>query len=180
MEVDFKINAEAVKPEDLVAFANAGGGVILVGVAEKRDPPGSQRGNVIGCDVGDRERNKIISRANACRPAIPVKTLVETHGKLYFMRVDIPKGGLHCTSNGTYKIRRDGQTDIIDPSYMVEIIVRLEHNRIIGKLREAFGPDLDALLAQSVEASEAQTAIEDLHAEIDVLKGQMDDDRDWD
>src|SRR5215211_1427174 len=47
MQVDFKRDAEAVKPEDIVAFANGGGGTILIGVDEIRGVNGIQRGKVV-------------------------------------------------------------------------------------------------------------------------------------
>lgn len=135
LQVDFKRDAESVKPEDIVAFANSGGGTILIGVDEVKGANGIQRGKIVGCDVSDKERNKIVSRANSCRPAIPVMVTVETNGKQAIMRVEIQKGGLHCTSNGTYKIHRDGQNDIIDPALMAEIIVKLERTKIVGYLQ---------------------------------------------
>ena len=81
LEVDFKRDAEAVKQDDLVAFANSGGGAILVGVDESKGKNGAQKGKVVGCNVSDRERNKIVSRASQCRPAIAVRVTVEIHGK---------------------------------------------------------------------------------------------------
>ncbi len=176
-EVDFKRDSESVKQDDLVAFANGGGGAILVGVNEVSGQNGVQRGKVVGCDVSDRERNKIVSRASQCRPAIAVKVTVETYGKHSIFRVDIPKGGLHCAPNGAYKIRRDGQIDIIDPSTMVEIIVRLERKRIIGYLRPVFDSHNASLRAEIEEGDiEAQGAIEDMRAELEEMSGQYEDD----
>lgn len=181
-ELDFKRDAEAVKHDDLVAFANSGGGVILVGVDEETGKNGAQKGKIVGCNVSDRERNKIVSRANQCKPAIAVKVTTETHGKFSIFRVDIPKGGLHCTPNGTYKIRRDGQTDIIDPSAMAQIIVELERKRILYYLRAAVRPEIED--AQSDLESRYDVAL----AEIEDLRSQIDDfddrddyhDRDYD
>lgn len=174
LEVDFKRDADAVKQDDLVAFANSGGGVILVGVDEITGLNGTQKGKIVGCDVSDRERNKIVSRANQCRPAIAVRVSAETHGKLSIFRVDIPKGGLHCTSNGTYKIRRDGQTDIIDPPAMAQIIVELERQRILYYLRSAIRPEIED--AQS----DLETRYEEALAEIEDLRSQIDDSDDRD
>lgn len=169
LEVDFKRDADAVKQDDLVAFANSGGGVILVGVDESKGKNGAQKGKVVGCDVSDRERNNIVSRASQCRPAIAVKIAIETHGKLPIFRVDIPKGGLHCTPNGTYKIRRDGQTDIIDPATMAQIIVELERKRILYYLRSAVRPEIED--AQSEMEARYEAAL----AEIEDLRSQLDD-----
>jgi ATP-dependent DNA helicase RecG len=168
LEVDFKRDAEAIKQDDLVSFANGGGGVILVGVDEAKGQNGVQKGKIVGCDVSDRERNKIVSRASQCRPAIAIRVTVESHGKLSIFRLDIPKGGLHCTSNGTYKIRRDGQTDIIDPSAMAQIIVELERKRILYYLRAAVRPEIeDAQSDLESRYDEALVEIEDLRSQID-------------
>lgn len=180
LQVDFKRDAESVKPDDLVAFANGGGGTILIGVDEIKGKDGVQRGKIVGCDVSDRERNKIVSRANSCRPAIPVTITIETNGKQSIMRVDIQKGGLHCTSNGTYKIHRDGQNDIIDPTLMAEIIVKLERSKILGYLRAAVRPELEEA-QDDMQAlyEEAQAEIEDLRAELEDARNDMDYDHDY-
>lgn len=182
IEVDFKRDAESVKQDDLVAFANSGGGTILAGVDEVKGQNGVQRGKVVGCDVSDRERNKIVSRASQCRPAIAARVTVETHGKLSIFRIDIPKGGLHCTPNGTYKIRRDGQTDIIDPSAMAQIIVELERKRILYYLRSAIRPALEGTQSDmEARYDEALAEIEDLRSQLDDFD-EMDEnyDRDYD
>jgi len=180
LKVDFKRDAESVKPDDLVAFANSGGGTILIGVDEIKGVNGIQRGKIVGCDASDRERNKIVSRANSCRPAIPITVKVETNGKQAIMRVDIQKGGLHCTSNGIYKIHRDGQNDIIDPALMAEIIVKLERVKILGYLRAAVRPELDEA-QDDMQAlyEEARAEIEDLRAELEDAHSDMDYDHDY-
>jgi len=174
LQVDFKREAEAVKQDDLVAFANSGGGVILVGVDESTGKNGAQKGKIVGCDISDRERNKIVSRASQCRPAIAVSVNVETYGKFSIFRVNIPKGGLHCTPNGTYKIRRDGQTDIIDPSAMAQIIVELERQRILYYLRAAIQPELESTRADMEALSE------ELNAEMDDVRSGLSDHDDSD
>ena len=180
LQVDFKRDAESVKPEDIVAFANSGGGIILIGVDEIKGANGVQRGKVVGCDVSDKERNKIVSRANSCRPAIPVKVSIEAYGKQAMMRVDIQKGGLHCTSNGTYKIHRDGQNDIIDPALMAEIIVKLERTKIVGYLRAAVRPEIEEA-QDDIQTlyEEARSEIEDLRAELEDTRNDMDYDHDY-
>lgn len=180
LQVDFKRDAESVKPDDLVAFANGGGGTILIGVDEIRGANGIQRGKVVGCDVSDKERNKIVSRANSCRPAIPVTVTVETNGKQVLMRVDIQKGGLHCTSNGTYKIHRDGQNDIIDPALMAEIIVILERAKILGYLRAVVRPEIEDVQGDMQTLyDEARAEIEDLRAELEDARNDTDFDHDY-
>jgi len=180
LQVDFKRDAESVKPDDLVAFANGGGGTILIGVDEIKGANGVQQGKVVGCDVSDKERNKIVSRANSCRPAIPVTVTVETNAKLAIMRVDIQKGGLHCTSGGTYKIHRDGQNDIIDPALMAEIIVKLERAKILGYLRAAVRSEI-AETQDDMQAlyENALSEIEDLRSELEDARNDMDYDHSY-
>lgn len=174
-EADFKRDAESIKQDDLVAFANSGGGTILAGVDEVKGKNGVQKGKVVGCDVSDRERNKIVSRANGCRPVIAVKVSVETQGKYSIFRIDIPKGGLHYTSNGTYKIRRDGQTDIIDPSAMAHIIVELERNKIVQYLRSAVRPEMEDVKSEIEDKyNEAISEIEDLRSQLDDIDSRDD------
>jgi ATP-dependent DNA helicase RecG len=180
LQVDFKRDAESVKPDDLVAFANGGGGTILIGVDEIKGANGVQRGTIVGCDVSDKERNKIVSRANSCRPAIPVTVTIEINSKQAIMRVDVQKGGLHCTSNGTYKIHRDGQNDIIDPALMAEIIVKLERTKILGYLQAAVRPELeDAQDDMQSMYEEARAEIDDLRAELEDARNDMDYDHDY-
>jgi predicted HTH transcriptional regulator len=180
LQVDFKRDAEGIKPDDIVAFANGGGGTILIGVDEIKGINGVQRGKVVGCDVSDRERNKIVSRANNCRPAIPVQITVESYGKRTLMRVDISKGGLHCTSNGTYKIHRDGQNDIIDPSLMAKIIVKLERYKILAYLREAVQPEIVSSRDEmEMRYEEAMEEIENLKAELEDARNEIDYDPDY-
>lgn len=182
LEVDFKRDADAVKQDDLVAFANSGGGTILVGVDESKGKNGAPKGKVVGCDVSDREQNKIVSRASQCRPAIAVRVTIEIHGKNSLFRVDIPKGGLHCTPNGTYKIRRDGQTDIIDPSTMAQIIVELERKRILYYLRSAVRPEIEGVQSDmEARYDEAVAEIEDLRSQLgDFDESDEHYDRDYD
>lgn len=180
LQVDFKRDAESVKPDDIVAFANSGGGTILIGVDEIKGANGVQRGKVVGCDVSDRERNKIVSRANNCRPAIPIQITVEYYGMRTIMRVDISKGGLHCTSNGTYKIHRDGQNDIIDPSLMAEIIVKLERYKILAYLREAVRPEIvSSQDNMQMRYEEAMEEIENLKEELEDARNEIDYDPDY-
>lgn len=92
------------------------------------------------------------------------------------MRVDISKGGLHCTSNGTYKIRRDGQTDIIDPSAMAHLIVTIERGKILAYLRAAMRSERDDML---VQYDEAMSEIEELRASSISARSEIDDEHDY-
>ena len=91
LESDFKQTPNAVESSDIVAFANsARGGTILVGVEETQDAQGIQRGRVIGCDVTDQTKQRILNRAASCVPPVPVQIYVENTSKTPFLRIDIP------------------------------------------------------------------------------------------
>src|SRR6266511_625856 len=79
-EVDFKVKPEGVKAEGFVAFANARGGSILVGVEERSGTNGKQHGVIVGCTISDEVRQAFISTAASCRPAIDISIHIENSG----------------------------------------------------------------------------------------------------
>ena len=133
LDVEFKQSLAAVESQDLVAFANADGGIILVGVAEDSGTHGQQQGRIVGCTVGDRERNSIVSRANACHPPVQLNITVENTNARPILRIDIPAGSRkpHCTSGGSYKIRRDGQKAPLLPEELEMLILRREEETFL-------------------------------------------------
>ncbi|MBM3179573.1 MAG: ATP-binding protein [Chloroflexi bacterium] len=162
--LDFKRTAESVTSEDLVAFANAGGGVILVGVDEIQGLDGAQKGKAVGCVVSDKEKSRIVNRAKECRPAIPIRVLTEVIRNKSLFRIEIP-AGLHCTPNGTYKIRRDGQMGFVDPSEMVKIVVQMKRDELNYYLQD---------IVQS-EVSAIEDRYESLLSDYEDLQSRVDD-----
>lgn len=138
-DVDFKRLSNGLEPADLVAFANSEfGGAILIGVDETQ-VNGCQRGQVVGCDVGDKERQAILSKAESCNPPIHVEINIEnTEGKPFF-RIEIPSGKNkpYCTSRGTYVIRGDGRTSALFPSRLLAMFMDSERAKFIDQFREA-------------------------------------------
>ena len=69
LDVDFKMTVKGLESTDLVAFANSErGGTILLGVGEAEGEHSMQKGRIIGCPVGDKERLYILSKAESCVP----------------------------------------------------------------------------------------------------------------
>src|SRR5690242_20343094 len=71
-DVEFKESVSGLESSDIVSFANSDrGGTILIGIREAKTPKGQQRGEIIGCPIGDKEKLKILGKVNSCIPEIP-------------------------------------------------------------------------------------------------------------
>ncbi|OPL19271.1 MAG: hypothetical protein AVO35_11880 [Candidatus Aegiribacteria sp. MLS_C] len=138
--VDFKLDPRAIDAEDIVAFANAGGGTILAGVSEISGGSGLQRGRIEGCEVNDGIRQAVMGRASSCRPSVDISIQVEnTTAGRPILRVDIPEGRTkpYCTASGTYKIRSEGRNVAIDPPLMKAIILKSEVDEFVERFKHA-------------------------------------------
>jgi predicted HTH transcriptional regulator len=139
-DVEFKESVSGLESTDIVSFANSEqGGVILIGIRETKGDNGLQRGQIIGCSIGDKEKLKILSKVNSCIPDISVEIFVENLGSKPFFRIEIPSGNdkPYCTSGGTYKIRGDGITQNLNPSQLLNLFVAKESERFLKHYREA-------------------------------------------
>lgn len=148
--VDFKQSPGGLDAEDLVAFANAPtGGTILLGVTEAKQSDGRQRGEVIGCPVGDVERLTIINKAESCIPPVDVNVIIENIDAIPFFRIEIPSGTQkpYCTSRGTYKIRGDGANKPLTPRRLLALFLESESEEFLQRFRDAT-EELDAQLAK--------------------------------
>lgn len=147
--VDFKLKPEGIHPEDFVAFANARGGSILVGVEEQKDAEGRQYGVVVGTPVEDRVRQMFVSMAASCRPALDIEIRIENLAAgLPIFRIDIPEGPNkpYCTGSGTYKTRAEGQNIPLDPTMMRALILEQEAREFVTRFKQA-SEDLLARIA---------------------------------
>jgi predicted HTH transcriptional regulator len=146
--VDFKLDPRAVEAEDIVAFANAGGGTILAGVAEETGANGMQRGRIEGCDVSDGMRQTIMGKASSCRPSVDIQVLIENAATdRPILRIDIPEGQTkpYCTASGTYKTRSEGRNVAIDPPLMKAIILKSEVDEFVERFKHAGNELLEEL-----------------------------------
>ncbi|HEY3295523.1 MAG TPA: ATP-binding protein [bacterium] len=112
IEVEYKTKVTQDFNDTLVAFANASGGVCLIGVEDAEDENGRHIGRVVGIEICDRTRGQIQSRADQTLDRIPISIEDETDedGRGIYI-VSIPEGQSkpYCTGGGRYLIRRDGQ-----------------------------------------------------------------------
>ena len=139
-DVDYKRSLSGLEATDLVAFANSdNGGALLIGVEEVCLENGCQSGEVVGCDVSDRERQGIFSKAESCIPPIEVEVVIENTEDKPFFRIEIPsgKGKPYCSSRGTYVIRGDGRTSPLQPNQLLLIFMEAEGSKFFEKFRDA-------------------------------------------
>lgn len=138
-EVDFKESPAGVDAEDLVAFANASGGTILVGVEEIQSEKGLQHGRVVGCSINDQTKLGFLNKASSCRPAVEIEITIENLRNKPIYRIDIPEGSHkpYCTQKGTYKMRSDGRNVAIDPDMMTALILERETEQFVERFRAA-------------------------------------------
>lgn len=139
-ELEFKEALHALEPEDMVAFANSPeGGVVLMGVREIEARYGRQRGEIVGCAVGDPEKLSILNRAESCVPPIAVDVFIENADRKPFFRVEIPSGPNkpYCTAAGTYKIRGNGRTLPLVPSRLLAMFMASENQEFVERFKAA-------------------------------------------
>lgn len=138
-DVDFKSNSE-ISIEDLVAFANSElGGTILLGVDEIEDKDGTQKGRIIGCNVSDATKLKIVNKANQCIPHVNISIHIENSKSKPFYRIEIPssKNKPHCTQKGIYKTRGDGANKPLLPQELLRIYLDAESDNFLKKYSKA-------------------------------------------
>lgn len=92
--LEFKRSINSDLPKELVAFANASGGRVLIGV--------NDRNEIVGCDLANRSLSQIEDMAAACDP--PVAVQVEKLPKHKIMVIHVPEGANrpHRCSKGFY------------------------------------------------------------------------------
>lgn len=137
-EVDYKKVAKGLKSEDLVAFANAGGGCILVGVVEQTQD-GVQIGEVEGCDVSDGAVLEILNKASSCIPPIALDVFIENLDQNPILRIAIPTSATtpHCTSKGLYLRREGTRNRALQPQEMLQLFLEIEAKSFAAKFEAA-------------------------------------------
>lgn len=136
-DFDFKENAKGLKADQIVAFANSGGGVILLGVEDNTS-------RIIGCGGSnpseiDEFKRLINAKAASCHPPIPVEIDVENidAGKPIYRITIPPVPDLCCTAEGVYKKREDGRNVFISPTEVKARVLESEAEEFTERLEEA-------------------------------------------
>ena len=152
-DVDFKQSPD-VDAGDIVAFANASGGTLLLGVKEDRRPDGTEFRQVIGCQADDKNRLRVLQKAAGCSPQIDVHIQFENVAKLPIIRVDVPAGKSkpYSTGGGTYKIRENGNNKPLLPSHLLSLFLESETRHFVSAFKNV-GSDLTNQLTEAIRAT---------------------------
>jgi len=141
LDVEFKRCVQGVDQVDLVGFANSPqGGSILIGVDEVAKSRAPQRGVVVGCEVGDREKQLLHNKATDCVPPVRLEVFIENVStRKPIFRVEIPESAHkpHCTRRGTYKIRGDGRSNALLPRSLLAIFMEAEGDQFLRRFKRA-------------------------------------------
>ncbi len=137
--VDFKKIPDGIKHEDLVAFANADGGELILGIQETSRKDSSQYGIAIGCDISDNSILKILNKATECIPPIKIEFFAENTNSKPILRVKIPpsENKPHCTAKGTYCIRDGSRNRALHPKELLDIFLEVESNTFSARFVES-------------------------------------------
>ena len=172
--LDFKESVGGLDSSDIVSFANSiRGGTILLGVKEKKDSRGLQTFEITGCEIGDRAKLSILSKASSCMPPVEIFVILENReGEKPFLRVEIPSGPRkpYCTSGGTYKIRGDARNDPLTPDRLLQLFMESENDRFINRFSQATR-DLESSILD-VKAK-LLSELEEIYGQVDNLQKEL-------
>jgi predicted HTH transcriptional regulator len=166
-DFDFKEKAKGLKADQIVAFANSGGGVILLGVEDNTSA-------IVGCGGTspseiDEIKRLINAKAASCHPPIPVEIQVENvdAGKPIYKITIQPVSDLCSTAEGVYKKREDGSNVFISPAEIKARVLEIEAEEFTKRLEEA---------AKHIEekVERLETIVEELKVKVDETKEAAD------
>jgi predicted HTH transcriptional regulator len=167
-DVEFKRDA-SLERDDIVAMANAGGGVFLLGV-EEYTVDGIQKGRVLGLKGAlDKIQQGINHVGRDCLP--PVRPRIERvyhpNGSVMVVFIDKPPS-LVCTPRGRYVIRVGGGIQPIDPAKLLQMLLDQESASFLQRFQTAADEILRRLEQVSAELKEELAS---LHTTLENIEG---------
>jgi hypothetical protein len=138
--IEYKLNVDGLSTDDLVAFANSdSGGTILFGVTEIEEKNGQQKGKIVGINITDENKQKIMNKVNNCTPLIEIELFYENILVKPIIRLEIPPGKNkpYCTQKGTYLIRGNARNNAIKPNELLEIFLENEYKTFLNRFKES-------------------------------------------
>ncbi len=126
LEVEFKETIGKEVTDTMVAMANAKGGFILIGVRDTEDKNGRQLGEIVGVNISDENKLKILNKAQSIVDKLfpHIKEETDERGRSIYV-VEIPEGTQkpYCTGGGRYLIRCDGNNTATTPGMMEDLML---------------------------------------------------------
>lgn len=156
--VEFKdpnVNMTALA-EEIVAFANTEGGLLLIGIGDAD--------SIVGCDAREMETRVINVCRNAIRPSLlPSLETVRLEEKEILVIEIKPGEASHCTAQGKYFIRVGSTKQILTQ----QELLRLFQRRRLLQFDETpvLGASADSIDLSRVESYLARLAVSPLAAE---------------
>jgi len=155
-------------------------GLILIGVDETKDFDGKQKAKIVGCEISDDNKNKILTKAQNCIPPVEIEIIKENIGSEPFYRIEIPSGDNkpYCTRKGIYKIRDDGNNKLLTPDKLLSIFIEKESEIFLKRFKTA-AKELESALYNSLnEIQEVKSYLENILPQVEELQeyGYMSDD----
>ena len=114
-----KVNAKSIR-ESVVAFANAQGGTLVIGVADRSRSRNAAIEGIENLDPSDLQRS--IYDGTDPRITVDVEELVELEKRLLVVRVP-SSGQLHTTTDGIAKIRVGKESKNLTGSNLAQLLV---------------------------------------------------------
>jgi hypothetical protein len=133
--LDFKETIQALDVDDLAAFANASGGTILLGVAQR-----GGKTTVAGCAWDDKAELAVRQKADAADPPLAVDVSAENtaRGKA-ILRVNIPSSANkpHGSPRGVLKIRDGNKNRNLRPQELLDIFLDSQSQAFFARFKAA-------------------------------------------
>jgi hypothetical protein len=136
---------------------------------------------VVGADIDEDARGRVIFAAAGCVPPVPVSIFVENTGRYPILRLEVGSSGLHATSDGRYLIWADGGPEALDPT---EIRLRCEEEGIAALLRLQARAIVDlqgeiaalreAIAETRASAAEGQESLAVVAGDLATARGRLD------
>jgi hypothetical protein len=132
---DFKATIDALKVDDMVAFANSDGGSILLGVSA----PPSGAPKITGCAWDDKAELSVRQRAAEADPPLGITLRAENTGKRSVLVVHIPRSPHrpHCTQSGRYLVRDGNKNRALKPTEMLRMFLETQSGEFIARFQSA-------------------------------------------
>ena len=128
--LEFKSSVNSDLPKELVAFANASGGRIFIGV--------NDRNQIVGCDLSNKMLSRIEDMAGACDPPVTIRIEKLPKHKIVVIHVPESANRPHRCNKGFYL--RNGTTSQKMSSADITAFIQAEGNvRFDEQLRMDLG-----------------------------------------
>lgn len=141
---DFKTN-ENIEQEDIISFANANGGKIVLGVKENKK---DNKFEVVGIVFDDKVRCSLSSKIDGCSPKIKyqIEDILIENKTVVVITIDEGIEKPYMTSGGTFKVRVGTSNRPISQTELSDMVIKREIEQFTGhynKIKEEIKVDLE-------------------------------------